>query len=102
MSRRSLRLLSPDRLPARAVRWVAFAPSPSGRQPAGPPGRRTELARFAWYIFSLKQDGTPFRIVESSSVNSESRESQTSLEKALEICEALAGSKRGLSVTELS
>ena len=35
-------------------------------------------------------------------MNAESRESHTSLEKALEICEALAGAKRGLSVTELS
>jgi IclR-like helix-turn-helix domain-containing protein len=30
------------------------------------------------------------------------KEGQTSLEKALEVCEALAGAKRGLSVTELS
>jgi predicted transcriptional regulator len=35
-------------------------------------------------------------------VESELRDGQTSLEKALEICEALAGAKRGLSVTELA
>src|ERR671911_2048518 len=30
------------------------------------------------------------------------RESQTSLEKALDVCEVLAGSQRGLTVTELA